>query len=248
VVWENRPVDIRFVGEEELALLSLRRAPVVEAPVRIVEVVGFDTNPCGGTHVAHTGEIGLVKVVRLDYRGDETRVEFLCGGRALRDYRARGEVVDQLAARLTVGYWELNEAVERLQDESKQTRKELHRARKQLLEADADELAKSAVLHGSHRVARRVWGAEKPPADLRALAQALMQSQGLIALLASVDDRSYLCFACADDVDLDMSELLGEACAQLGGKGGGQPRLAQGSAPVAEVGRIESILTKLIDA
>ena len=248
VVWENRQVDIRFVSEEELELLPLRRLPVVKAPVRIVEVVGFDANPCGGTHVAHTGEIGLIKVVRLDYRGDETRVEFLCGGRALHDYRARGGVVDRLTTRLTVGFWELDEAVERLQNEAKKTRQELRRARKRLLETEAKELAETAVARGPHRVAQRVWGSGVGPADLRALAQALMQSQGLVALLASVDDRSHLCFACADDVDLDMSELLRKACGQLGGKGGGQPRLAQGSAPVADVGRIETILAELLGA
>lgn len=47
VVWEDRSVDARLVYEDELASLSLRRAPVVKPPVRIVEVVGFDANPCG---------------------------------------------------------------------------------------------------------------------------------------------------------------------------------------------------------
>jgi alanyl-tRNA synthetase len=246
VVWEDRSVDTRFVSEEELASLALRRQPVVKSPVRIVEVVGFDANPCGGTHVAHTGEIGLVKIVRLDYRGDETRVEFLCGLRALRDYRAKGAAIDRLTARLTVGYWELEGAVERLQDEAKRLRQELRRARKQLLEAEADELAETAVLHGPHRVAQRVWGPEKPPAELRALAQALMQRPGLVALLAGVDERVHMCFSRADDVNLDVSELLREACAQLGGRGGGQPRLAQGSAPAAEMDRIETILAQLL--
>jgi alanyl-tRNA synthetase len=248
VAWENRRVDIRFVSEEELESLPLRRPPVVKAPVRIVEVVGYDANPCGGTHVAHTGEIGLLKIVRLDYRGDVTRVEFLCGGRALNDYRARSGVVDQLTARLTVGYWELDEAVQRLQDESKQTRQELRRVRKQLLEAEAAGLAKAAIPCGAYRVAQRVWGAEKPPGELRALAQTLVQRQGLVALLASVDDRVHLCFACAEDVGLDVSELLREACTRLGGKGGGQPHLAQGSAPAAEVGRIDAVLTELMSA
>ena len=157
-------------------------------------------------------------------------------------------MVDQLSARLTVGYWELDEAVQRLQDESKQTRQELRRAHKRLLEAEAGELAQAAIPCGSYRVARRVWGAEKPPGELRALAQTLIQRQSLVALLASVDDRVHLCFACAKDVDLDASELLQEACTRLGGKGGGQPHLAQGSAPVADEGRIEAILTELMSA
>lgn len=199
-----------------------------------------------GTHVARTGEIGTVKIVRLDYRGDETRVEFLCGGRALRDYRARGAVIDELTTRLTVGYWELGGAVERLQGEAKQLRQELRRARKQLLETEADELARSAAARGPYQVALRVWGSGKPPSELRALAQSFMQRPGSVALLAGVDERTHLCFACAEDVDLDMSTLLREACAHFGGKGGGQSRLAQGSAPAAATDRVETVLAQLI--
>jgi alanyl-tRNA synthetase len=197
VVWENRPVSARFVGPDELAALPLRRPPTVEGPVRLVEIAGplthrrrtggagsgsnpapalsgrcFDVNPCGGTHVTHTGEVGLIKIVRLDHRGDETRVEFLCGGRALRDYRAKNTMAHRLAGLLTVGHWELDQAVERLQAEAKQLRRDLRRAHGRLLKVEATELAKATVVHGPYRVVRRVWEVPgKPPGELRALAQ-----------------------------------------------------------------------------
>ncbi len=244
VLWEDRLVGARFVGLEELAALSLRRQPIVDGPVRVVEVTGFDVNPCGGTHVAHTGEIGLVRISRLDYRGEETRVEFLCGSRALRDYRARSAVVDQLATRLTVGYWELDQAVERLQDEAKQLRGDLRRAREQLLKAEADELFEAAVPQGAYRIVRRIWEGRNP-GELRALAQELIQRFEVGALLASVGERTHLCFACSEEVGLDMAALLREACAQLGGKGGGQPHLAQGSAPATDSARVGAVMSGL---
>jgi alanyl-tRNA synthetase len=244
VLWEDRLVGARFVGLEELAALSLRRQPIVDGPVRVVEVTGFDVNPCGGTHVAHTGEIGLVRISRLDYRGEETRVEFLCGSRALRDYRARSAVVDQLATRLTVGYWELDQAVERLQDEAKQLRGDLRRAREQLLKAEADELFEAAVPQGAYRIVRRIWEGRNP-GELRALAQELIQRFEVGALLASVGERTHLCFACSEEVGLDMAALLREACARLGGKGGGQPHLAQGSAPATDSARVGAVMSGL---
>ena len=149
VLWEDHPVSARFVDSDELATLPLRRPPAVDGPVRVVEIGDFDVNPCGGTHVARTGEIGLVRVARLDYRGDETRVEFLCGSRALRDYRAKSAVVNQLATRLTVGYWELDQAVERLQGEAKQLRSDLRRAHEGLLKVEAAELFETAVPQGA---------------------------------------------------------------------------------------------------
>ena len=253
VVWEDRPVNTHFVGPDELAALPLRRPPTLDGPVRIIEIAAsapgsqraFDVNPCGGTHVAHTGEIGLIKVVRLDYRGDETRVEFLCGGRALRDYRAKNGIVSQLSARLTVGQMELDQAVERLQGEAKQLRQDLRRARKQLLEVEADELAEAAVAHGPYRVVLRVWQGREP-GELRALAQKLARCSATVALLAGIDQRAHLCFACSEGLDVDMASLLREACAELGGKGGGQPQLAQGSVPVTDLASVEAAVSGIL--
>ena len=244
VVWENRPVRARFVSPDELATLSLRRPPTVAGPVRVVDVVRFDVNPCGGTHVAHAGEVGLIKITNLDYRGDETRVEFLCGGRALRDYRAKNETIHRLTARLTVGRWELDQAVERLQAEAKQLRQGLRRAHKRLLKVEADELAQAAVIHEPCRVVSQVWERREPD-ELRALAQELAKRPGVVALLASAGERTHLCFARAEGIDLDVAALLRQACARLGGKGGGRPHFAQGSGPAADVAHVSAALATL---
>ncbi len=84
VVLSDRQVLARFVGTDELSALALRKEPTVHTDVRIVQVEGFDASPCGGTHVSRTGEIGPIAVRRWERRGQETRVEFLCGWRALR--------------------------------------------------------------------------------------------------------------------------------------------------------------------
>lgn len=244
MVWEDRPVNVCLVGLEELATLPLRHSPSVGVPVRIVEIAGFDVNPCGGTHVARTGEIGMVKIVRLDHRGDETRIEFLCGGRALRDYRAKNGMVNRLAGLLTVGHWELDRAVERLRGDAKQLRRDLRRTRKRLLEMEATELVGTADVHGQCRVVRRIWE-RREPGELRALAQELVQRPGVVALLAGVGERTHLCFARAEGLDLDVAVLLREACVHLGGKGGGRPHLAQGSAPATDCSRVEAALASL---
>jgi alanyl-tRNA synthetase len=245
VVWEDRSIDARFVGPDELASLPLRRPPTVDGPVRIVDIAGFDVNPCGGTHVARTGEIGLVRASRLDYRGDETRVEFLCGRRALRDYRVRSRVIDQLASRLTVGYWELDQAVERLQDEAKELRRDLRQMRERLLYVEAADLFETALPRETYRVVERVWEGREP-GELRALAKELISRFKVVALLASVGERTHLCFARSEGIDLDMAALLREACGQLGGKGGGQPHLAQGSGSETDLTRVCAVLSDVI--
>jgi alanyl-tRNA synthetase len=266
VIWEDRPVRTRFVGADELAALPLRRPPAVEGAVRIVDIAGpaaspedsFDVNPCGGTHVARTGEVGLVKIVRLNYRGEETRVEFLCGGRALRDYESKDDMVSRLANALTVGYWELDQAVERLQAEAKKLRKDLSQARKQLAQVEVSELVDAARVHGAgaYRVVCKVWeragdAPGKSPEELRILAQELAQRSAVVALLAGVgDDRTHLVFARHPDTaaGLDVAALLRDACAQLEGKGGGQSNFAQGSAPTTDAARVQTVLWDMVSS
>lgn len=244
IVWEDRVVRIHSVAPDQVAGLGLRRAPTVTGTVRIVDVVGFDMNPCGGTHVARTGEIGLIKIVRLEHRGELTRVEFLCGGRALRDYRAKNATVAQLATRLTVGYWELDSAVDRLQAEAKELRHDLREAQARMLDFEVAQLAEEAEPVGAHSVVVRVW-VGRAPEELRALALALVGQPGMVALLASVGERTHLCFARSEDAELDVAALLRHACSGLDGKGGGRPHLAQGSAAVVDAARVQAVMDGL---
>ncbi len=251
IVWEDRAVVTRFVASDELMALPLRRQPTVAGPVRIVEIAGpvsspqerFDISPCGGTHVARTGEIGLIKITGLEYRGELTRVEFLCGRRAFNDYRARFEVTTRLANRLTVGYRELEQALERMQAEEKRLLHELRQARERLQVAEVRELAGSAIALGPYRVISHIWEPPgRPPEELRAIASELARHPGTIALLATVGERTHLCFARAEGVDIDVVPLLRDSCERLEGKGGGRPHFAQGSAPVTESRRVREAL------
>jgi alanyl-tRNA synthetase len=247
VVWEDRSVRVQVLEPDQVRALPLRRTPAVRGPVRIVEIVEFDLNPCGGTHVARTGEVGLIKVVGLEYRRDQTRVEFLCGWRALRDYRAKDAVVSGLATKLTVGYWELEQVLDRMKAEARELRHEMRDVRSRLTHMEATQLAEEAPMATDampYTLIARVWEG-RGPEELRALALALAGRPRMAVLVAGVTDRTHLCFARGEDVDLDVAGLLREACAKLGGKGGGRPHLAQGSAPAVDITRVRQVIREL---
>ncbi len=252
VVFANRGVSARFVPDDEVASLPLRKPLAHEGPVRIVEVPGFDCSACGGTHVRATGEVGLIKVTRSERRGSETRVEFLCGWRALADYEAKNTMILDLAAEFTVGHWELADLVHRLAGDLKETRRELRNTRDALLDAEAEALLSRAAAVGPVRVVR-AYLPHRSPDDLKHLAQRLIdQSQTVILLGAGeAGGKGFFTFARSDDLDLNVGHLVRQACQAIGGGGGGRPSFAQGGGPdgsrVAEALEVafESMLNSL---
>jgi alanyl-tRNA synthetase len=232
IVFENRQAVARFVPDEEVPDLPLRKALVHQGPVRVVEIPDFDCSACGGTHVRATGEIGLIKITRSERRGDETRVEFLCGGRALTDYAVKNKLVMDLAREFTVGHWEVADLVHRLAGDLKETQRELRRTRDALLDAEAVALWYEAATLGEARIVQAHL-ADRPPDDLKHLAQRLVTHPQTVVLLAAgaAGQKGFLTFARSPDLDVHMGTLVRQACETLGGGGGGRPEFAQGGGP-----------------
>ena len=246
VVFSDRPVRARFVPPEELAAYPLRRPPQVQGPVRVVEIEGFDATPCGGTHVARTGEIGMIKIIRLDKRGEETRVEFRCGERALADYGRKNQMVQQLAGLLTTGHFELDQAVERLQAEIKQLHRQLRQAQERLVAYEAAELAAQAERVGELTVIRRVFS-DRDPGQLRQLALRLAVRPKTVALLGLAGAKAHVIGACSQDVQADMVTAVRVALHALGSSGGGgRPQFAQGGGATAHEGQVAAALEQAL--
>ena len=230
VVWEDRPIDARFVGAEELAHLPLRKAPTVSGPVRIVSVPDFDYSPCGGTHPHSTGGVGLIAVRQWSRQKNGVRVEFVCGQRALEDYRRVNGLGRRLAASLSVGLDQLETTIERMRQAEADARRSLEEAQSVLLDHEAQHMLASAAVLGAARVVRASF-ADRNAADLRGLAQRIARQPGGVALLGLHGPKAQLVFARAEGVLLDVGALLRAAVPHVGGKGGGQAALAQGGGP-----------------
>jgi alanyl-tRNA synthetase len=232
VVFDNRQAVARFVPDKEVAGLPLRKPVAHEGPVRIVEIPAFDCSACGGTHVRTTGEVGLIKITRSERRGTETRIEFLCGWRALGDYQAKSSTVMDLARDFTVGHWEVTDMVHRLAAELKETRRELRSTRDAWLDAEAETLWHQATRVAEARVVSAHLASHSPD-DLKHLAQRLIDRPHTIVLLAAGEEgqKGFFTFARSADVEAHMGTLVRHACEAVGGRGGGRPEFAQGGGP-----------------
>jgi alanyl-tRNA synthetase len=227
VVWEDRPVAIRFVDADDAARLPLRKEPMRTGLLRIVEVQDFDVSACGGTHVARTGAIGSIVVRSIEKFRGGTRVEFLCGVRALRGYRELRSAVDGSIRLLSVLPPELPAGIERLQSEGRDAKRQIKELQTRLATFEADALAARAEQIGKASAAIAAlegWDQQ----GLKTIASAIASRSCFVAVLFSVPAPSAIVIARAADLDIDSSALLKKLIERFGGKGGGRPDLAQG--------------------
>jgi len=237
LVEANAPVVCFEVAPEAAVSVGLRKPSDRTGPIRVVDIAGgFDRSACGGTHVARTGELGLVKIRRWERRGPETRVEFVAGRRARLDYRWKNEAVVRLANALSIKDVELADTVLRLVEEGRERQRELHALRNRLLDHEADALWRAAELQplAGGLTARLVVASfdGRTFEELRYLAGKVAERGAAVALLGlRTSDRGQIAFARSADVALDVGRLLRAALAPAGGRGGGRPESAQGGVP-----------------
>jgi alanyl-tRNA synthetase len=237
VVWENRPVTIRFVTAEEAAALPLRKEPLREGPLRLIDIEDFDLSACGGTHVSHTGEIGVIAVRSWERFKGGSRLAFACGGRAIAWYRELRDAVGAATRQLSVLPAELSGAVERTLGESRDLRRQMRGLTEQLARYHARDVASQATrIGGLDVVVEAIAGYDGN--GLKVLAASIVSHPKRVAVLFTAERPSLIVVSRSIDVAFDAETLVKRLIGQFGGKGGGKADLAQGGgldAPTPEI-------------
>jgi alanyl-tRNA synthetase len=233
MIAEDRPFATWTVPSEEakalLAAGKLRKLPEREGEIRLVEIEGIDLNACGGTHVRSTGQIG-----GLVLRGSEKvrhglRVEFVCGLRAVASARKDFTLLSQSAAALSIPRENLPQSIERLLAETKQAAKQKQKLREDLASFEAADLLARSELRDGVRLIRKQY--PDHDADYVKLLASRIAAAGpdALALLASTQaEPAAVVMARGASLKFSCGELMKNALAELGLRGGGSPTLAQG--------------------
>jgi len=231
VVFQNRPVGIRFVALEEARQLGLRKLPDVgKDELRLIDIADFDLCACGGTHVQSTAQIGMILVRKSEKVKQGYRVEFVCGERALRTARRDFETLTQAAALYSAALGEVPANIKKSLEEIKAAQKQQHKLLEELAEFWAEKLVGSAENSGRFKLVKQVF-ADRDLAFVKLLAQRIGKRSGAVALLGTTQGQAALVFARSSDVDVDVSALMKDAMSASGGRCGGSKDLAQGGVP-----------------
>jgi len=209
-----------------------------EKDVRVITVADagdergfFSKELCGGTHVRHTGQIGVLKVTsESSIAAGVRRVEAVTGAGALEEYQRAQETLKQLAASLRVSEADVPEAVERLAQQARQLEKQLQSAKQRSARQQVDELAERVrQVKGVGVLAAVVEDVDR--ATMRSLVDTLRQKLGsaVVVLGTTTDGKVALIVGVTKDLTkkLPAGQIVKEVAERVGGTGGGRADLAE---------------------
>jgi alanyl-tRNA synthetase len=243
VIAEDRPVSIRFVPLEEARQLGLRKLPPKQTgDLRLIDITDFDLTACGGTHVRATGQIGSILLRKIEKIKPGVRVEFVCGLRAVNTARRDYSTLTEAAALYSSHIYDVPQQVRKSLEETKAAGKAQHKLLEELAELYAERLLAQAA--GPPQIITEFFP-DRDAAFIKLLAQKITAGKSaVIALLASGAGQPTLVFAQTPGQKPNMGQLMKDAMAQLGGRGGGSVDMAQGGLPAgsADVDKLTSLL------
>jgi len=241
IVWEDRPVAIRFATAEEAAAMPLRKESGRTGALRLIDVTDYDLSACGGTHVERTGAIGIIAIGSWEKFKGGSRVEFLCGDRALQRFRVWRGALAAIQKNLSVPPIDMAASIERIQEDAKAVQKTVRGFQEKLAIHEAHAL----LAKGSTVIAEVLEGWD--PQGLKAIAVAATAAQpdAVVALFTSTSPAQVVVARGANS-KVDAAALLKQLTAKFGGKGGGKPDLAQGGGLAASGSDLIAFVRELI--
>ncbi|HKY27572.1 MAG TPA: DHHA1 domain-containing protein [Pyrinomonadaceae bacterium] len=190
VIWEDRAITIRHVTPEEAAELPLRKEPVREGELRVIEIEGFDLTPCGGTHAYRTGEVGMIGVRSWERAKGLTRIEFVAGVRALNDYRRANKTARDVAALYSGARDDAAKLTARVLDENKDLHRRIRALEQLAARVEAEELLMSiGAPDGLSEPGAIAMGSVSEPGAIATGSNAGVSMPGSLRIVAKVFDN-----------------------------------------------------------
>ena len=217
----NVEIKTGYPQKEELAKLEYRSKIEIEGDVRIVEIPGYDICACCAPHVRRTGEIGMFKIQSVqNYKGG-MRISFLCGFRALEEYRRKSEIISELSGILTTNQENLSEHVGKLKTQVQSLKTQLSNAKWMLMEQKIMEIS----VDEKHVL---LFEADVDVPVMRNVVNKLMEvHDGLCGVFVGNDIEGYNFIIGSKSMDCqEISKKLRE---ELNARGGGKSQMIQGS-------------------
>jgi len=230
-IQRSEPVKCWFPSDEELAALPMRKDSSVKEHIRIVHIAPDEYVACGGTHPRSTGEIGCGRILDAKPSRGKMRLSFVCGMRAVRDNRKKTDQCLAAAELLSAQWTGLAGAVQRLIEKNAELTSQMRYLQRDTAVMQLEGAYSSAKNAPDGKKIVGMCFANMDMAAMREAAGAIAEKYDCYVLVASQNESgAVLSFVRGAGCSAAMGKLLSETAKANGGKGGGRPDFAQGSA------------------
>lgn len=227
IVFENHNVNVFFRPANEAQQLELRKPTDREGDVRLVEIAGLDLSACGGTHVRATGSVGIISLRKIDRTKGLTRVEFVCGARAVGRARLDYRLLSEAGRLLSSGFETVPGLIAKQSEELRNAGRSAQKLVGELAEFDAEKLWQQAPEKFGKRVVKRAFDSAAG-ARAKLTAHAVAKHSEAVALIGVMGKPTAVFFAQTPGGKANLSDVMKQTLAKFGGKGGGAKDFAQG--------------------
>ncbi len=225
IIVANRPIETKWVTENELDQYSLRKQLAVTDEIRLVIIPDFDDNGCGGTHPSSTGQVSALKILSTEKQKRKVRVHFVCGGRVLQQLQQKNNELAVASKLLSAPEDGVAEAVQKLLATNHSLEKSLEEAQDTLLAFEAKELLNTQA----QGIVKAIFTG-RTVQQLQKLAKLLVTADDAVIALLVAENADRLQFVAARGASVETSMKLVSAAALplINGKGGGNDAFVQG--------------------
>lgn len=252
LIYKNLKIVAHYPNSEELLKMPLRKQPKVTENIRVIEIIGADYSPCGGTHLKSTGEIGIIKIKRVDPYKTGVRIEFGCGSFALDFMNERNEIINQLMRLFSVKDNEILSFSELLIQRQKDDKAKLQFYKEKLIKNEVELLMQGYDSEEDDETIKIITlnEVDLPMVDLRYKVGLITSEPDRIVIGASNEDgKSHMVVAKSDNISesIDIGSLFKEIAGTYGIRGGGSKTVAQGGTtdPIDLEALIEAFETQI---
>lgn len=226
IILENRPIESKWITEDELIDYSLRKDVSVSDEIRLVIIPNCDTNGCGGTHPSSTGQVQLIKILHTEKQKQKTRVHFVCGGRVLQQLEQKNLELTTASKLLSVPEVGVSIALEKLLETNHSQEKMLKELKELILAYEA----KTLLTIQEHGIIKAVYD-NRSAQELQKLARVLVTETEDVYIFLVSENEHQLQFVAArgPSNSISMKQVSAKVLPLIDGKGGGSDAFVQGA-------------------
>lgn len=246
IISSNFEIKSYYVEKNEIDKIPVRKHPSVNSNIRIVEIDNIDFSPCAGTHLRNTGEIGLIKIRKWEKYKGNIRIEFVCGTRALFDYRWKSKFIKDIGILLSSKDTDVYDKVKVLYNQKESLEKDNRNLREELLKYKTEELLKDSITIEKTPFICKIFD-DKELKEINAMAIYLNNTYNLVQVYGSTyENIGQFLVSITEDYNINLKNIFKEVSEEFDIKGGGSPTIIQGKCAIEDLDKLLDLFLEKI--